>query len=143
MGFLPQGAPPPTKEFFIPAIFGTNGPSISGFWIRQYNDYVGIIFYVPHDFKSIVEAKIICEAQETQTIDVKCHCVYAAEDETQTRYGISYPSKDVVNEKFFSIDISDILTDLAAGDHVRLYVNRSDEHNVMNAYVRGVLFRYA
>ncbi len=134
----------PTKELFIPPIFGTDLSSHSGFMLNAYNEYVSMLFWAPHDFKSIVEAKIICLANATETIDVRCFSAYGAEGESSgTHYATSYPSQDVVDEEFYAIDISDILTALLAGDHVKIEVRRVTDHDVMNAYVRGILLKYA
>ena len=137
-----------TKEFFVPATHGdptaTEGrrgdfPTV---FLSTNGDDALTAFFVPNDFTSITDAvAVVIPGANAGTANWDISSDYGAvgesfsannESDTATTY-------NVTQNILFEIDISGILSALAAGDYVGIRVTKS---GVPNFDVLGVRFKY-
>lgn len=136
-----------TKEFFVPVTFGTDIGYYGNFSVAYCNavgENAYIAFHTPHDFTAIVEAVIIVIPRATKAAadwEIRNH--YAANGEGystnsevdgETTYNVSA-------YELFEVDISGILSALAAGDYVGIRLTQSEAGHDVN--VIGVRFKYS
>lgn len=142
---------PPTKEFFVTA--GAHFPQEGRFvghgrvtvLLDTVNDFAHTDFWVPHDFTSIIEAVIVCMWDATHAnTDLDLQAIYSAVGEL---WNAHIETDNVTTYNFTAntvkeIDISGVLTNLAAGDHVGINIKlATDPGNLL--YIWGVRFKYA
>ena len=142
-----------TKEFFVPVQYSVNGYAFfkgdttgpAGAYSVGNADEVGINFFVPHDFSSITDAVICGIAEDTKdpaAFDIYSH--YAANGEDKdTNSETSAPTAGIAltDEQAFELDISGILSSLAANDNVWIVLdNRAADQDVLITFLR---FKYS
>ena len=138
-----------TKDFFVPVTTTRNGEmtyrgKVAVCILTDINQWAFTCFHMPHDFTAIVEAVLVVIPVSTQA---------AAEWSIATQYGSGGESYSAHLESdntttynvslgnYFEIDISGILTALAADDYVGIEVIlRNAAHDVN---VVGVRFKYS
>ena len=137
------------KEFFVPVSFGTemiieSGQRAPGAKINASTDEAGISFFVPSDFSSIIETVVVRASQGVQTSRFNYFSSYFAISESQTNHSGSLLDQDQaeINGRTYEQDISEILSALAAGDHVGIRVS-GDATNTPNDIIHGVRFKYS
>jgi len=141
---VPSGA---TKEFFMPATDGTtryNNDYFTGFQINAEDDYALIVFYVPQDFTSTTDAVVVIIPGSTSHQRFNIVTNYGAEGEdydTNTDF-IADIDTNLNIKKFYEIDVSDALDDLAAGDYVAVRIY-GDAVDTPNSIILGVRFKYS
>ncbi len=149
--FLRQGANDPawasiTKEFFIP--FVTSDGALTNFGdypvaILGTNKIARCSFFVPNDFSAITSAVVvIIPAATGGTEDFDIYSDYAASGEAYATNSESDAATtyNVTASEVTEIDISGILSALAAGDYVGI---RFDNKEATNVNVVGVRFKYS
>ena len=140
------GGEPPTKEIWIPTTHGTTMTNYGYYPVARLAglfDDAYISFCTPHDFHSITEAYIAVIPRATQAAaDWDIHAYYAAVGEAYNNHvGHDAASTyNVTNNQIFEVDISGILTSLAAGDYVGVYMELEDEAHDVD--VLGIMFKY-
>lgn len=148
LGAIP-GAPAAvgaTKEFFVPVTYATAMTAFGDYPVANCDSsgkHAYIAFKVPHDFTSIITAKIIIIPIDTNpAVRYDISSNYGAEGEAYNTHSESQtaPTYNVTANRFFAIDISGILSSLAADDYVGVDFFRSLVTG--NAYVLGVRFKY-
>tara|TARA_Y100000310_G_scaffold84594_1_gene81490 strand:- start:5135 stop:5569 length:435 start_codon:yes stop_codon:yes gene_type:complete len=138
---------PAAKELFIPVTAGDVWGAFYSYPIMNcYNagHLARMTFQVPTDFTSIVAAELIVIPAETEAANNwDIYSDYAgtgesaithSENDTATTY-------NSVDNQIFAIDLSGILSALAANDFVGIKFVMQD--NAHDAKVLGVRFRYA
>ena len=135
-----------TKEFFIPATGGNLvGYTIGWVVVRcdAANENAYMDFKVPHDFTSISNAEIILISRATQAAaNWDIYAVYAAVGGPYDQHTASDTAStyNITNLELFAIDISGLLTALAADDYVGIrFCQGTAGHN---ADILGVRFKY-
>lgn len=138
-----------TKEFFVPAT-GTSGGVAADFYATyaviglSAGDYAKMAFHIPHDFNSITEAVIVVILRGSDaTADWDINSAYGASGEAYNTHteGDNASVYNVTNNQLFEVDISGILTALAADDYVgvELFIGAGEP----DVDVLGVRFRYS
>jgi len=141
---------PVTREFFVPTIdsngtFGTGTGTPLAHYIDSGEEAL-IVFAVPADFSSITEAVIVVipgnNAVSSWDIDLETNYgadgeAYTTHNETDTSSTYDFSTAD---SKWKEIDISGLLSSLAANDyvHVEIENNQTDDLAVL-----GVRFKYS
>ena len=106
-------------------------------------DEAGTSFHVPDDFHSITKAVLVVIPRATQAAaDWDIHSHYAAAGEAyNTHFGHDLSTAyNVTDGQIFEVDISTILTSLAAGDYVGVDIELGDAAHDVD--VLGVMFKY-
>ncbi|GAI84027.1 unnamed protein product [marine sediment metagenome] len=136
-----------TKEFFSSVTYTTAN-------IRQWGDFptaflialnnaAWISFHVPHDFTAIVEAVIIVIPDRTTAdADWDIYSDYGASGEAYNTHSEQDVATlyNVTANQLFEVDISGILSALAADDYVGIQLKLADALDAVN--VVGVRFKY-
>lgn len=118
--------PVPTKEAFSPVAYGTYAQELVGnFPARRVTaaDKAYLVFQCPHDFSSIVSAELVCVTGYTGDQSLVVTSDYGAEGEDYNHH----EETDTINASFTAnklktVDISSVLSTLAAGDCVAVEV---------------------
>ena len=141
--FIPA---PPTKEFFIPAIGGTESSILGyrqGYLIDHDGDVAGIEFMVSHDFHNLVNAEVAWVAKAAVTnmyMDVLIH--YGGHDRGYAAHtGATNITRTTELNRSYRNNIAAALTALSPLDHVGIRVRRPANGNA-NALILGVRIRY-
>lgn len=136
----------PTMEFFVPVTYGTEMVASDFRPVAKcdaVDEVAYVSFKVPHDFTSIINAELIVQPAATQAAaDWGIYARYAAIGEMSDTHNESdnTTTYNVTVNKLFAIDISGILSNLAADDNVGVMFRQgSADHNV---FVLGVRFKY-
>jgi len=111
--------------------------------LNDLNEKAFINFFCPADFKSLVEAVIIVIPKvNNATANWDIASDYAAPGEGMATHSESDVAStyDVTLNQLFEVDISGILTDLAAKDYVGVTLLQGDAADNVN--VVGVRFKY-
>lgn len=144
---VPAGAA--TKEFFVPCTNGTNGldPVLSthpGAKLIALNDRGLVEFEIPDDFNSIIEAVIAVLPTSTQAAanwDITSNYGTVGEFHNAQSEADAATTYNVVNSRFFEVNISGILSAIASGDYVGVRLEQGD--NAHTVVVLGVRFKYS
>jgi len=136
----------PTKEIFFPTVVGRDSPA--GTWTYPKFYYIPINpncsyawtivtsqignesafsynFYIPHDFNTLIDAKAVLIGTMTGNQTFEYYSTYAANGEPIDTHS-EYTAGNVVamtNNQIIEIDMSDVLTNLSAGDYVGLVIS--------------------
>ena len=145
---IATGATIATKEFFVPVTYANGGS------MGLISDYPGLYssggaygaasFNIPNDFTSIVSAVLLIIPTVSNALgNIDIWSDYAASGEnyqthSESNTGSSY---NLTANELYSIDLSGILSSIAAGDNVG--IRSRDSGNVPKPYLIGVRFRYA
>ena len=136
-----------TKEFFVPVTFGNEMTYRNYYPVARCNAQFEIgwmSFRVPHDFSSIITAEIIVICEATQAAaDWDIFSGYAAAGESHDTHseGDAASTYNVTNDEFEVVDISGILSSLAADDYVGIHLEQGTAgHNVS---ILGIRFKYS
>ena len=136
----------PTKQFFVPITHSTGSIIAYGKFpvalLNASGEDAYIAFGVPHDFSSITNSEVICIGAATSaTAGIDVASYYAADGEAYNTHSESDTAStySITTDQIDSLDISGILSSLAAGDYVGIEVTYGDTA----IYVLGVRFRYA
>lgn len=118
----------PTREFFWPSTLGTGVPALN---IGTYpgtdcltggaGGYVAGV--IPHDFNAIDEAVLMIIPHDTNAvgnIDIYSHYASPGEQENVHTEQDLASTYNITTHEIFEIDISGILSDIAAGDYLGL-----------------------
>lgn len=137
-----------TKEFFAPSLYSTVG------FVPNYGLFPGAIitngqqgyvhFHIPHDFSSIIEAvAVIISADTNANADIDIDSIYGAVGEKYNEHSEADAASvyNIAVTKFFDLDISGILTALAAGDYVAIRLWSKDVNSEFT--LLGVRFKYS
>lgn len=138
-----------TKEFFVPATIGSAGTTITaegyfpGVYLNAAGEAAYASFHIPHDFSSIVEAVFICIPKVTTVANWDIYANYAANGELDTAHTESDTATtyNVTDETLYEVDLSGILTAIAAGDYVGVALAMGGEGP--NVHIIGVRFKYS
>ena len=140
------GGEPPTKQFWSSVTTGMLMTYYGDYPCARcanLNDEAVMSFHVPHDFHQIREAYIVVIPRVTQAAaDWWIFSDYAAIGEayqTHTEQDVG-STFNVTNEQIYGVDISGILTSLAANDYVGVYFLLADAAHDVD--VLGVMFKY-
>lgn len=141
---LPGGA---TKEFWVPATGLTELTTDLrhvGYRLDANNEYGCMEFHVPNDFSSIIAAVVARIAFATGTHRLNYLTEYGAVGEGKGTHAESLLDVDVAetNDIIYEQDVSGILSVIAAGDYVGMYVS-ADLTNVPNDLIIGFRLRYS
>lgn len=137
-----------TKEFFVPATYGdgTHQAFVDYpvWYCGAVDKFAAVAFYVPADFNSITEAVFVGVPANTQAAaNYDIYSDYAAAGELYNAHSESdlASTYNVTINIMTEIDISGILSALAAGDYVgvRLMVKAVDHYFL----ALGVRFKYS
>ena len=134
------------KTLWVPVTYGTTMGNYGYYPVARLAglfDSAHISFCTPHDFHSITEAHIAVIPRATQAAaDWDIHASYAAVGEAYNNHvGHDAASTyNVTNNQIFEVDISTILTSLAAGDYVGVDIELGDAAHDVD--VLGVMFKY-
>lgn len=134
-----------TKEFFVPATYGTGGASIGHYPVINPTSAGSafIAFLVPHDFTSITAAVVamIMVSGGTASPDIYSHYCNTASGEDYDTHSESKTdySQALSGDEAHEFDISPILTSIASGDIVGIEYQASNNAE----RVLGVRFRYS
>lgn len=134
-----------TREFFVPIVTYDDTQQRVGYHsvmlISSPNSGY-IDFHAPHDFTSIVEAVVVGISENNVALaNLDLYSQYGAVTEAYNTHAeqdlaSTYP---LTANDIFELDISGILTALAAGDYVGIRIKNSAFWNI---YVIGIRFRY-
>ena len=120
---MPAGAA--TKEFFLPFIRGTEPLTLSNIWpyyrCSGANHWCAASFYVPEDFTAIDEAVLLVLVADTQASanwDIYSWYATVGEDKNNHSESDVATTYNVTQDQLYEVDISGILSALAAGDFV-------------------------
>ncbi len=137
-----------TKEFFAPVNAGTNQPTFDGDHVRVLCDLVnntaGAEFVVPPDFTAITEAVIVVIPLTTDVAaNWNIDSDYGAAGQTKNTHSENDAAStyNVTADQIFEVDISGILTSLAAGDYVGIKITLgagTDDFEML-----GIRFKYS
>ena len=136
------------KQFWVPVTFGSptdlsnygNYP-VCHLTLTNYSAYMS--FCVPDDFHSITEAKVVVIPRNTHASanwNIYSHYGAAGESYMQHNQGDTTTTYSVSNGVVFEVDISGILTSLAAGDYVGIRFFKGDDWAYVD--VLGIMFKY-
>ena len=139
---------PAAKEFFAPVNAGTNAPALNvdhtTVIVDLINTTAGIEFHVPADFTAIVDAVIILfPFQTVSTANWDITSDYGAAGQAKATHSESDTAStyNVTLNQLFELDISGILTSLAAGDYVGIKLTSGDSAH--DCSVLGIRFKYS
>ena len=134
------------KHFWVPVTAGQNMTNYGNYpvcHLSAANHSAYMSFYTPDDFHSITEAKVVVIPRNSHAAanwDIWSHYGAAGEsyfahfdNDTTTTY-------NVTNNQIFEVDISGILTSLAAGDYVGIKLQTMVDFNDVD--VLGIQFKY-
>ena len=116
----------PTRELFVPAtgtIGGTiayTGTARAAVVLAGANQRALGSFFVPADFKAIIEAVIIVNPTATKAAanwDITTKCAAAGEAENTHEQTDAASTYNVMASQLFEVDISGLLTGMLAGDY--------------------------
>ncbi len=110
------------------------------------NDYGLMSFKVPHDFVAITSAEIIVIPQATEAnADWDISSDYGAVGEAYNTHSEADAAStyNVVSNQLFAVDVSGILTALAADDYVGIKLLQANDDIANDVYILGLRFRYA
>ncbi|MCH8224874.1 MAG: hypothetical protein IIC97_03290 [Chloroflexi bacterium] len=137
----------PIKEFFVSyasADVFNAGVSYPAGHMDADGEDIWIMFMVPADFSSIIDAVIILRPGTTTAAadwDVTTHYAAAGENYSGTHTQSDTTSTyNITTNIFFELDISGLLTSLAVGDYVGVNIQRRTSGD---AHVMGVRFKYS
>lgn len=137
------------KQFWVPVTFGDPASAdlthygnypVCHLTLTNYAAYMS--FNVPDDFHSITEAKVAVIPRNTHAAaawSVSSHYGAVGESYLQHSGGVAI-TYSVSNGVLFEVDISGILTSLAAGDYVGIRFYKRDDWVYVD--VLGVMFKY-
>lgn len=138
----------PTKELFIPVTYGSNAIEHEGDYpiipVNGLNKLAYAIFQVPHDFTSIVSAEFIVMPRCTDAAanwDIYSDYAAIGEDRITHSESDTVSTYNVTDLELFAVDISGILSALAADDIVGIRIKVSTDPDWFNAM--GVRLRYS
>jgi hypothetical protein len=135
-----------TKEFFVPVMSGSLLTWYENFAVcllAENNEVAFTNFRVPANFTSITEAEIILIARQTSAaFDLDISSNYAAEGQAYNTHSESDAAStyNMVDNNIYAIDLSGILTALAANDNVGIQLRTPSGYDVN---VLGIHFKYA
>ena len=141
-----------TREFFIPVTQGKSaGIDAQLFYIGDFpaavltalNDFAHIAFKVPHDFTAITNAEIIVSPAVTDGAanwDIDSDYGAVGEQYNAHSEADAASTYNVVAGQLFAVDVSGILSALAASDYVGLKLLLADAGDDVN--VLGIRFKY-
>ena len=153
--FLKQGANDPfwavmvqaTREFFVPVTYASNvGITLRGYFAVAdcaNGDYGLVNFYVPHDFTTITEAVAVLIPKDTNaTANIDINSIYAANGEAYNTHSEAEAAATyaITTNQIYDLDISGILSALAAGDYVGIRVLSGAADSEF--YLVGIRFKY-
>lgn len=132
-----------TKEFWIPVAADSNCGDFAANLVNASGGTERISFFIPHDFSSIVEivAVIIPNTTDSEW-DLDIASDYATADEPYNTHSESETSTtyNLTNNQIAEIDLSPVLTSIAAGDYVGIKIeNNKSGYGIM---LLGIRFRY-
>ena len=134
------------KTLWVPVTYGTTMANYGAYPLARCTALFNtayISFKVPDDLHTITEAKVVVIPRVTQAAaDWDIYSYYAAAGEAYNTHTESDTAStyNVTDEQMFEVDISGILTSLAAGDYVGiLFSLHNAAHDVD---VLGVMFKY-
>ncbi len=139
-----------TKEFFVPVTIAGNGGSMTGLFNRSVailngaDERAYIDFFAPADFSSITSAVVVVYPTATQgAADWDTYSDYAAIGEAHNIHSESNTAStyNVTDDQFFEVDISGILSSLAAGDYVGIRLRQGTVGHDVN--IIGIRFKYS
>lgn len=136
-----------TREFFIPVTYGTEMSALYYFpaaYINAEDEVAYMSFFVPHDYSSIVEAVVMIIPAAGFTHRFNLYSDYGANGEVYSAHSEAALDVDVALTLGYidELDVSGILSALAAGDYVGIKV-LADGTNTPNVYVVGLRFKYS
>ena len=142
-----------TKEFFVPVtawqssatakLMGIKG-DFPAAPLRTSTDEAFIAFFVPADFTTIVNAVIIVSPASTQAAadwDITSDYAAAGEAFNANSESDTASTYNVTNNILFEVDISGILSALAASDYVGVQIDSGN--NAHDLDVIGIRFKYS
>jgi len=123
----------PTKGFtksvaYTDGAYGSWDPGQAFASIAQ-NKYATFNFYVPHDFTTITEAVIVAHRGITaENLDIDLDATYGAAGEDKHNHNETDAASvyTLVGGKLTEIDVSGVLTGIAAGDYVGLTIENKE-----------------
>lgn len=134
------------KTLWVPVTYGTTMGNYGAYPLARCTALLNtayISFKVPDDLHTITEAKVVVIPRVTQAAaDWDIYSYYAAVGEAYNTHTESDTTStyNVTDEQMFEVDISGILTSLAAGDYVGIMFSL---HNAAHDVdVLGVMFKY-
>lgn len=144
----PASAADLTKEFYVPVTYESGGISASTSYpvasLGTAPNYACTSFKVPHDFSVILSAELIVIPITTQANndwDISSDYGALGESKSQHSEADAVTTYNTTAYQLFAVDISGILTALAADDFVGIKLLLSNSaHDVQ---VLGVRFRYS
>ena len=140
-----------TKEFFVPATFADSGGSaavigdVPGISLTDDNHAAYMSFHIPADFSSIISAVVVIISSTTGSeTDWDTFSDYAATGQAYNTHSESNTATvyDTTTNQWFEIDVSGILSSLAAGDHggIQVKIGLLDP---ADGLVVGLKFKYS
>ena len=132
----------PCTGWFDDSLASYNPPWDWGGKCTDVDDYAYVDFKAPFDFASIDTAFLRCHAAVTQAnanIDIRARYSAAGEAFDTHDESDNATTYAITNTQQFDIDVSGILTALAAGDSGILSAQTKDGENF---YVRGFYLKY-
>jgi hypothetical protein len=138
-----------TKEFFVPVVYTSNGAyGVEDEYACVKMTAVGqnayMTFHAPHDYSSITNAVIVIIPGCTQANanwDIYSNYAAVGQDSVTHSQNNTAATYNVASGIIYELDISGILTNLAAGDNVAIRLLQSGNGHNLN--VLGIRFKYA
>lgn len=136
-----------TKELFVPATFGSIDNFYGAYPVKRCNianPHAYMCFMAPLDFSSISSAQIIVIPRATQGAanwDIESDYAAAGEAYNTHHESDSASTYEVADNQLFAIDVSGILSGLAAGDFVGIKLTQSTTGHDVD--VLGLRLKYA
>lgn len=137
-------------EFFVPALALLGGGATltatlpSGVLLWTADSYGDVVFSIPADFSSITDAVLVVIPLSTQAAadwDIRARYQSIGEARGTHDESDNASTYNVTNDILFEVDISGILTVLAAGDCVGVRLTtKNDAHDLV---LLGVRFKYS
>lgn len=137
-----------TREFFYPVNSRSTVVGIgwhSAVLVNGPSEYGYIECYIPHDFSSLTDI-VLVHVPQTDLSPMNCegYSDYAAVGEAYNTHTLASQalSQNTTANDITELDISSLVTALAAGDYLGVIVGQAALGDNMNSYILGVRLRY-
>ena len=149
MKWATPSATPPTKEFFVP-ITSDSGPAFpytvifGNVWPLRIAGNLVVVhftFYIPLDFSSLTDLKLVMIPDTTETVQIDGISRYAAVGQDNETHSDSLNNQTVsaVGDQLTELDLSGLLASVGAGDYVGLRITS----NTVELRILGLRVKYS
>ncbi len=137
------------EEMWVPCFRGSAAGSYGDFPTTYFNpaygnEWVRLSFVVPDDFDAVEEVVVVYVTGTTSTSEYDLYSDYGGAGEAYNMHSeaaLNQPLPTTANE-LDEIDVSGVLSGLAAGDYVGIRLQDTAAANPYSLHVIGLRFRY-